>query len=355
MQRTPAVIQSHGRGQVTAPQVPVVITYEAHHEALKRRERDVMHPVWSLGTVSDFAMLKGELAFQYTNQMDVPKPYNASYNVQKAFTAFNGLDYQAPICFAGVVDKEYDATKKSGDTAVTLRRCGTHTIINSGPRAIAQGQLVYWGFPNTITLDNGVKRPRVQIPGEPNTKFMASVHALSLEDVFSQFATLHEKAMKKIKDGRLDDDDLESADFFPGLMPVPLDVEEPNHLSYQTALAHSPMKAYVGWLRECAGKHNSDWQTIMKTASKSGALKKAKSEVDIELKDLRDAGQHSLFLVKCVLEQYRLMQTRCIGVALQTAASGQPVRGVCIVFGFGLITFLICSLIFSWVTSNAKL
>ena len=136
---TPGIISSTGRGQVTAPQVPVVLTYDAHVEAFKRRAREGADSPWPLGSKTDFSMLRGELAFQYNEQTDMARPHNPSYNVVKAFTAFNGLLCPANISFAGVVDREYIADRNGTDTAVTLRRCGTHTIINTGKGHIAQG------------------------------------------------------------------------------------------------------------------------------------------------------------------------------------------------------------------------
>lgn len=138
---TQSIIHSTGRGQVTQPQVPVVVTYDAHWEAYNRRTKqsELRAPTWHVGTPGDYAMLLGELAFQYDNNVDGMKSYVSQYNVQKAFTSFNGLHYNDHVSFAGVVDKEYDSSKISGDTAVTLRRCGTHTIINTGGQTITQG------------------------------------------------------------------------------------------------------------------------------------------------------------------------------------------------------------------------
>jgi hypothetical protein len=283
-------------------------------------------------------MLIGELAFQYEDNVDGCKSYVAQYNVQKAFTCFNGLNRTDKISFAGVIDKEYDSSKPSGDTAVTIRRCGTHTIINTGDRTIAQGNLVYWDWPLTVDAGAGsVVRNRVHIPGESRTKLLPSLRTLRMQDVFALFAEAEHKAYTISRGPASDALKLAAMEDW-------LNEMQDNGMlirSSSDAKQAMPIQRYMGWIAATQNIANSWWKQHKTqnfdfmdpiedskpsiSGPRSRIHKRARTAPTSDVIAPGDARLETLSIVSCVCEQYRLMMSRCIGTALSTAAAGQKV------------------------------
>lgn len=270
------------RGSVVTPQVLVVVTCAAHYEAYNVRTRrrgpkDASRlPV---GNKDDFSLMKGELAFGYTNGQFSMSSHtsNPRYQAEKVFTAFNGLSPKDKIRFMGTVDKGWEHGQGSGDTAVTIRHSGTATIINTGPATIHQGSLVYWDFPRPVRIQ-GRNYPPATVPGIPQTKYMAVVRGNFITDVES---------------------------IFQNIPPVNGSSDKLNRYVEEHAL----MRVDPGTADEekgpnaVAGAHSDDPLVKAVEAIKKGDYKKVAS---------------------AVAEYTALLHSRAIGVALSTARQGEP-------------------------------
>lgn len=79
---------------------------------------------------------------------------------------------------------------------MTLRKAGTHTIVNTGSDVITQGSKVYWCFPDIMRSASGAVQPTVDITGVPAGKFTATLRSLNHNDIYSILCRISGRALK---------------------------------------------------------------------------------------------------------------------------------------------------------------
>lgn len=167
------VKHSKGRVAPVGPQAIVVATYAAARHKRKTRRAVVRSNYNKEVPVDGFSLRKGELAFVDSDDA-VRSNMNStlSFSNIPTWTAWNRRSRTDPLpVFAGVVDKEWSEGKPNSDEAVTIRKSGTASIVNSGAGTIYHGESVYWNLPiRTVTGD-----PASTVAGIPKEKYCASV------------------------------------------------------------------------------------------------------------------------------------------------------------------------------------
>lgn len=367
-------IYSSGRGQPTAPQAVTVQTMTADIDAHKHRSR-TSGADFPVGSITDHDMLRGELVFGHAAQTRRSRAMMPNYQDVPCFTAFNGLSSDTELVFYGTCDKEWIASQRRGDDAVTVRTTGTATIINYGNETIYQGSLVAWDWPLTYTDSTGTVHPRVEVRGVPPTKFYPSLVPVDLDDVFSQFTAINisvvdllrrslgEADFKNAMRGanyNIGDDDkkriLDSAEDIWPRYSMLRGVEDPSALMHLTSKelknrpphkAEDPVRRFTFLLLHVFRLQNDRWKTGGRSSDEhlrhknamakgdelrlASSRKRFKSGVKpIRQKPRKPDGDDEVTVARCfqlvaqfTLDQQQLLYQRVIGKALSTAAPGK--------------------------------
>jgi hypothetical protein len=175
---TTNLVHSKGRVAPVAPQAIVVTTCMADRRlSAKRRNRAKKAAPYhtQTATADVYSLERGELAFADEKQiLEMQASNDVGFVGASVYTSFNNiLEDDVPI-FVGTIDKRFDAMKPKSDNAVTVRRSGTCSIVNSGKGRINHGDIVYWNIP---IVTQGEK-PASTVSGISKDKFLASVEAI---------------------------------------------------------------------------------------------------------------------------------------------------------------------------------
>jgi hypothetical protein len=348
------------RHSVTAPQSVTVLTALADYEAYNRRSRYERPGSYPVGDENCFNMLKGELAFGYLDDHRAPRLPNPNMTAVKSFTAFNGLPFNAELQFMGVVDKEYNRDLHNGDTAVTLRIFGTHTIFNTGDETIPAGYSVYWAHP-LIYKDGGTVRPRTQIHGVPDNKFVPALRPLCLDLLNTAFLSVFQEVRAVVERDPVLALPVGGGPWFnthktelEGIVQkysfnrdvdliAPRDANVPrNDLEEEAAelMQTDPVRRFVGVVLALSGVHSEWWHKNRDELQFMRNLDAARSHTfttkrrrgdDPPPAAIPEVAELVPYLISSVLDQYHLLQRRVIGKALNTAAPGKQVNPLCYV------------------------
>ena len=309
---------------MTAPQNPIVLTYDADFQAFERRKRmdsTGRVPLYTVGSEQDHNIFKGELAFQYATHNHTSRHLQTNFIGEKCFTGFNGLSVQEiydNVVFAGVADTEYHREKNRGDTAVTIRKCGTHTIVNTGDDRITQGTSVVWDLPLVLDKDGAeeYKLPAVNVSGIPKSKFLASVFTVETDALETLFHHALEQLIR-VKDGG----DAEDTAFN-------ICKNDPHWRHLVALLGHDDeenvLNLYIHEVYRRGSADGGGWEELR-------AIKGVANLHDRGvLGELQNSEQK---LVKWLFEAIARVRKHTIGVALSSAPAGKPVSSVCCVLG----------------------
>lgn len=164
-------IQGDGRGQPCTQQGMIVQSVRfPRGEFLDRKAKMQYNNVYApLGDESCMQAMQGEVAFSAVDDFGVvERSPNAFDSQMDCHTSVNGWNKDVDAMFAGVVRNARPLSQS--DDSGTVARCGTQTIINTGPDDTMCGDIIYFSMhPYTTTTESGQIVPAVEIeePGTP--------------------------------------------------------------------------------------------------------------------------------------------------------------------------------------------
>lgn len=213
------VIKSTGRGQVCAPQGNIVSTVTFNLPSIVHATRKPLaaeqatKPLYAqLGDPEDFRIQQGDLVYslvERTNDLFVRQSVDRD-GEEVVFACVNGLPIEFEIRFAGHCDYSPHVKSSDGnteDTAGTIARCGTRTVINTGPNPIGVNELVYFSPYPLIATEQGSNNqfPAVQEPGQSKNKARPALYGLKEHNIYAALSNIEEK-VKAVADAAHDYD-----------------------------------------------------------------------------------------------------------------------------------------------------
>lgn len=136
------------------------------------------------GIKADHSVREGELVFTDHITPGRWQKYTPNEISLPVFSAVNGLDLSRDtVTFVGLANKPSGEVGQGKVTEVTVQVAGSHTVFNNGPDNIYEGELVLWAEPY---LDHH-RKPVHRYQGQSDTRFVVSLHALRLQDLFTRF------------------------------------------------------------------------------------------------------------------------------------------------------------------------
>ena len=272
--------------------------------------------VYPNGSRETHDLMKGEIGFGYKGGMSHLSSSHSSYAPTISVTScFNGLDEKGigNMVFMGVIDKGFASSQPGGDSSVTMRRAGTHTIVNTGVNILTAGSLVYWTRPDVNTRGE----PTVQVRGIDKGKYYAGLKSIRASDSITVFATLAHHALEDAKFMR-DNGNVPHAEH----RPLMQDKEDE-----LIALGVAGVQAYGAAVRILAGVVQPvDFDTLLDALTDS----EEKAIRDETFDNTQAYGGKASILEACgkvrertVISYNDQIKTRTLGRALCTSAPGQ--------------------------------